>query len=138
MRLTRRRLAATLLPAVLLLTACNTADDEQADGAAAVDAEDGDAGDAVTVAAAADDPDATVELTQFAFEPDDVEISAGQTVVFTNADQTRHTVTADDELFDEELDGRDTTTAVTFHEPGEYAYFCRPHDFMTGTVTVTG
>jgi plastocyanin len=30
------------------------------------------------------------------------------------------------------------TYGVTFDTPGTYSYFCIPHVFMTGVITVTG
>lgn len=107
-------------------------------------------GDAPRTAAAGADPAtvvgapadgvsaATVELVRFAFVPGQVEIAAGEIVAFVNADQTLHTVTAEDgRSFDVELGGRGTVAHVRFDEPGVYDFACRPHEFMTGTVTVT-
>lgn len=86
--------------------------------------------------------DTEVDISMFSFGEDAVEISAGETVTWTNQDATLHTVTSGvdgepDGAFHAELDGRDATASVTFDEPGEYHYFCTPHDFMTGTVVVT-
>lgn len=156
----RLRSAAAILLAVVALAACDAAQDDDAavdsgepvdDGESVDDddaAESGDA-DASSNAAASDDgsvtvgadlvdqPDAEVEMRMFDFEPAEVEIAAGETVEFRNTDKTLHTVTSDDGVFDEELDGRGELVQITFEEPGTYNYQCRPHDFMTGTITVT-
>lgn len=135
------------LMAATTLAACGTAQS----GDAAVDSGDagverGDAADgettergdeAVTVGARlVEQPDAEIEMRMFDFRPGEVEVAAGETVEFANTDDTRHTVTSEDELFDEELDGAGQRVQITFDEPGTYAFVCRPHNFMTGTVTV--
>lgn len=150
----RLRSAAVVLLAIGALAACDAAQDDEAAVDSADTVEDGEAaesGDAaessnaaandngsVTVGAdLVDQPDAEVEMRMFDFEPAEVEIAAGETVEFRNTDKTLHTVTSDDGAFDEELDGRGELVQITFDEPGTYNYQCRPHDFMTGTITVT-
>lgn len=86
--------------------------------------------------------DVEIEIEMFSFEPEVVEIGVGETVTWTNQDATRHTATSGidgdpDGTFEVTFDGRDDTASVTFDEPGEYAFFCSPHNFMTGTVVVT-
>lgn len=124
-------------------------DDSDADTEDAPEAEDDDpAGDestddAPTGARETDEPgEVEVDIRMFDFENDLVEINVGETVTWTNQDATRHTVTSG---VDGEHDGRfevtfaeqGDTASVTFDEPGEYHYFCTPHNFMTGTVVVT-
>lgn len=87
-------------------------------------------------------PDVEAEIEMFEFEPDVIEIEAGQTVRWTNGDATRHTVTAGEPdgptgAFDIFLEDRGSRATVTFDEPGEYHFFCQPHSFMTGSVVVT-
>lgn len=155
--LSLRTMTVTLMAATALV-ACGSAQNDDAavdtDDAAVErdDAADGDTSDsgasgggtserddgAVAVGAdLVEQPDAKVEMRMFDFRPGEVEIAAGETVEFANTDDTLHTVTSEDELFDEELDGSGTRVQITFDEPGTYAFFCRPHNFMTGTVTVT-
>lgn len=111
--------------------------DTSSSGASGGDTSQGDDG-AVTVGAQlVEQPDAEVEMRMFDFRPAEVDIAVGETVEFANTDETLHTVTSDDGLFDEELDGAGERIQITFDEPGTYAFFCRPHNFMTGTVTVT-
>lgn len=146
------RTMTVALMAASALAACGSAQSDDAavddaavdndDGTVERDAADGDTtegGDeAVTVGAElVEQPDAEVEMRMFDFRPGEVEVAAGETVEFVNTDETLHTVTSEDELFDEELDGAGEGVQVTFDEPGTYAFFCRPHNFMTGTVTVT-
>lgn len=101
-------------------------------------------GDAPSSAQVTDEPgDVEVELSMFEFGQGVVEIDVGETVTWTNRDATRHTVTSGvdgepDGAFDVALADRGATASVTFGEPGEYHYFCTPHNFMTGTVVVIG
>lgn len=82
-----------------------------------------------------------VTVKDFKYSPASITVKAGTTVRFVNEDPVRHTVTAGtpdspkESTFDKDLpDGE--TVEITFDEPGEFAYFCEPHEFMTGTVTV--
>ena len=92
-----------------------------------------------------------VALTGSRFDPAQVSIPGGETVVWTNNDTARHTVTADDGSFDSHpscgsLGGacmlRGESFRFTFQQPGTYPYHCRVHGSeggggMAGTVTVT-
>lgn len=107
-------------------------------------AEGNDADEAVVEVEPADaEPAAEVELVGFSFAPETIEITVGDTVRWTNRDATRHTVTAGvdaepTDVFHLTLDDRGDSAALTFTEPGEYRYFCTPHPFMEGTVSVGG
>lgn len=153
----RLRAVAAMLVVVAALAACDSAqNDDPAGDQAGVQADDGggDGADGDEGADSDDDadsddgavtvgtdlvnqPDAEVEMRMFDFRPGEVEIAVGETVEFRNTDETLHTVTSDDGVFDEELDGSGEVVQITFEEPGTYSYACRPHPFMTGTVTVT-
>ena len=65
-----------------------------------------------------------------------IEIAAGTTVEWKNADPLPHTVTAPDKSFDSGLIGSGKTWRRTFTEKGTYHYQCLPHPFMTGIVVV--
>lgn len=82
----------------------------------------------------------------FAFTPENLEITAGTTVRWTNDEDVFHTVTSTDTQaqrtpngkFDSALASHGDTFAFTFDEPGTYHYYCKPHSpFMFGTITVT-
>jgi plastocyanin len=84
----------------------------------------------------------TVDIANFAFVQDEIEVSVGDTVEWVNGDGTRHTVTsgADDEadgMFDSGDVEAGESFSFTFTEPGEFAYFCDIHPTMTGVVVVT-
>ncbi len=81
---------------------------------------------------------ATVDIVDFAFDPGEITVAAGGTVAFSNGDEFAHTAEADDGSFDTGSIEGGSSTDVTFDEPGTYSYFCGIHNYMTGTVTVTG
>jgi len=76
------------------------------------------------------------------FEPAQITVAPGTTVVWTNTGGTPHTVTADDNSFDSGTLSDGDTFSWTFDEPGEYPYYCRFHggpggSGMSGVVIVT-
>lgn len=78
-----------------------------------------------------------VTIRDFTFMPGEVRVPSGSTVTWTNADGPAHTVTLRDGSSDSILQ-TDETAQITFDEPGTYAYFCRFHGNMTGTIVVAG
>jgi plastocyanin len=77
------------------------------------------------------------------FEPHEVTVSPGATIVWDNQDNALHTATSGkspnaDGKFDSGLVGaKQKSKPVTMPtEPGEYPYFCTLHPFLTGTVVV--
>ena len=88
-------------------------------------------------------------LTDTAYSPNPIEITVGQTVVWTNDDSAFHTVTSGTagaadvgKEFDSGLTGPAALTSKgkifehTFDIAGEYPYFCTLHPAMVGTVIV--
>jgi plastocyanin len=105
---------------------------------------------ALGVAACGDDDDDTatnaedtggdtidVTIAGSAFDPAEIDAAAGDaTFTVTNDDGFQHTFTSEDLDIDEALDGgADTTVTVTL-ESGTYAFHCKIHPSMTGTITV--
>lgn len=79
-----------------------------------------------------------VSIVDSVFEPAEITIAPGMTVIWTNEGSLDHTVTADDGSFDSgTLEGGDAFFR-TFGEPGEYPYHCQFHgeEGMVGTVIV--
>lgn len=78
----------------------------------------------------------TVEVTiqNFAFNPDSVTISSGDTVKWTNMDSTAHTITGTD--FSSGNLNKGDSYENTFTKAGTYDYHCSIHPSMTGTVIV--
>lgn len=90
----------------------------------------------LTSAAAAQPAAVAVDITKFAFAPKEVTVVPGTKVVWTNHDDTPHTVAATDKRFASK--GLDTGDRFehTFDDEGDYAYLCTVHPFMTGVVHV--
>lgn len=76
-----------------------------------------------------------VSIEDFAFDPESVTISTGDTVRWTNMDSDEHTVT--DSTLDSGTLEEGDTYEFTFTEPGTFEYYCSIHPEMEGTVTVT-
>ncbi len=78
-----------------------------------------------------------VRQQDFAFAPANIIVDAGTTVTWTNRDGVGHTVTSDGggEL-QSPLLGQSETFSHTFGEPGQFRYYCKPHPYMRGLVTV--
>ncbi len=80
-------------------------------------------------------------ITNFDFGQ--IDVTAGETVRFANADSVPHTVTAgsalapDPTAFDSGLLGTAETFEVSFDQAGSYELFCVLHPDMTATVTVS-
>ena len=85
-----------------------------------------------------------VRLESSKFDPSELTITAGTTVLFLNADSYTHTVTegtggqaVDDPIVDREI-AQNRSVRVTFDEPGTYEITCKIHPSMQLTVTVEG
>jgi plastocyanin len=85
--------------------------------------------------AAAGEP--AVEIVNFAFAPETLEVEAGTTVTWTNNDAAPHTVTSDDGAFDSGTIDPGGSFEFTFDEAGSFAYHCDIHPRMTATIEVT-
>ncbi len=70
------------------------------------------------------------------FLPEDLTINVGDTVIWTNNDDSPHTVTADDDEFNSGNLAEGATWSYTFTEAGTYDYHCNYHGSMTGSVSV--
>ena len=68
------------------------------------------------------------------FDPADITVPSGTTVVWTNQGEKPHTVTAHDGSFASGMLYPGESYWVTFYEPGTYTYQCS--DAMQGSVTV--
>lgn len=131
----RTAVIATLLALVVLGTSCSTGGNDADELAAASGRADGAPADA--------EPVVEVDIAGFSFEPEGIDIAVGDTVRWVNGDATRHTVTAGADAepsgaFELIFDDRGDTAAREFSEAGTYRYFCTPHPFMQGTITVRG
>jgi len=79
---------------------------------------------------------ALVSIDNFAFSPATLNVAAGTTVTWRNAQGVAHTVTGDADEFDSAQLSADAEFSQTFDTPGQFAYHCEIHPTMTGTVVV--
>jgi plastocyanin len=77
-----------------------------------------------------------VQVNDGFFAPANLTIAVGDTVTWTNADDSPHTVTASDAAFDSGTFDAGATFSHTFTTPGTYSYVCSFHEEMVGTITV--
>ena len=79
-----------------------------------------------------------VTIEDFDFKPGvfGVAVPPGTTITWTNNGPTAHSTTADTGTWDSGLLNAGDSYSFTFDTPGVYWYFCRPHPFMRGTITI--
>ena len=79
-----------------------------------------------------------VDIKDFAHQ--DITVTVGTTVAWTNRDGVPHTTTelSDTEIWDSKSLQPGQSFEFTFTESGTFNYFCAIHPTMTATVTVTG
>jgi plastocyanin len=75
------------------------------------------------------------------FELEDLSVTVGQTVRWTNQDAAPHTATSGtgspSGVFDSGTLSQGGSYEYTFSQAGSFPYYCKIHPDMTGTVTVT-
>ncbi|MGE3858969.1 MAG: plastocyanin/azurin family copper-binding protein [Nitrososphaeraceae archaeon] len=71
------------------------------------------------------------------YVPDEISVSVGTSVTWTNDDATIHTVTDRGGSFDSSIIAPSVIWENTFDTVGEFDYYCTLHPFMTGKVTVS-
>ena len=78
----------------------------------------------------------TVAIRNFAFDPADVPVAVGDTVVWSNADFVPHTATARDKSWDSQSVAANATWRYVATTPGRHEYYCVLHPSMKGTIVV--
>ena len=82
---------------------------------------------------------ATVIMRQTSFVEDQIIVSVGTAVTWTNEDTIPHTSTSNNDLWDSGNMSPGDSFEFVFDEPGTYDYFCSIHpSSMRGTVVVEG
>lgn len=79
----------------------------------------------------------TVVIKDFAFNPANIAIKAGDTVTWVNQDSARHSATDLNGAFDTGLLSTGQEASLTFGGAGTFNYRCTPHGNMRGTITIT-
>jgi plastocyanin len=78
-----------------------------------------------------------VDIRDFAYSPNPIEIAAGDTVTWTNQDEVPHTATGEDrDVLQSGTISPGASFSQSFPEAGEFGYFCEFHPNMTGTIVV--
>ena len=77
-----------------------------------------------------------VEIKDFGFEPAELTVAAGDTVVWINRDLVPHTVTAEDEAWDSGSLGENASWQMIALAKGRHPYFCRFHPTMKSALVV--
>ena len=81
---------------------------------------------------------ATTKVTMaksYRFDPNTIEVSAGDTVTWTNDDNFTHTVKVEGQ--EDHKVGKGESVSIAFPKPGTYKYVCTLHSMdMKGTVIV--
>lgn len=116
---------------VVALAGCGSSDSSSAAGGSAGSAGGGGAGAA----------DGAVTISNFTFKPDPVTVKVGTTVTWTNNDSAAHTAASDSgqgATFDTGNLSQGKSGSYKFDKAGTYKYHCGIHNYMMGTITVTG
>lgn len=79
---------------------------------------------------------ASVEISNFAMNPDNVTVPKGGKVTWTNKDSVAHTVTANNGEFDSGQIDPGKIWSHTFDTAGTFGYHCTIHPSMAGTIAV--
>ena len=79
-------------------------------------------------------PGPTVDIAKFTFAPKEITVAPGTRIIWTNRDETPHTVTGTS-FASKGLD-TDDKFEHTFASEGDFSYSCTLHPFMTGMVHV--
>jgi plastocyanin len=78
----------------------------------------------------------SIAIQKFAFAPQEITIPPGTKIVWTNHDETPHTIIASDGTFVSKAMDTDDRFEYTFAKAGDFSYFCTLHPYMTGIVHV--
>jgi amicyanin len=78
-----------------------------------------------------------VTIENFAYSPSSIQVRAGTTVTWTNADSAPHSVTFKNGMKDSGLLRQAQSFSYTFMTPGTFDYYCIAHPNMLARVIVT-
>ena len=90
-------------------------------------------------AIASDQPSASnaeVNIDNFSFAPQELSVTVGTTVTWTNRDDIPHTVVSTDGVFKSKVRDTDEKFSYTFTKAGAYPYYCSVHPKMVGKIVV--
>ena len=79
---------------------------------------------------------ASIDISGFAFSPQEITVAKGAKVTWTNKDSVGHTIASDS--FNSGTLNNGGTFSFTFKEAGTYDYYCSIHPSMKGKIMVVG
>lgn len=93
---------------------------------------------ASTTAASGASAPVVVHIKNYAYDPAQLDVKAGDKVTFVNDDKVDHTATANDKSFDTGTikPGARKTITVKAGTKGKDSYFCTVHNYMKGALVV--
>jgi plastocyanin len=77
-----------------------------------------------------------VVMKDIGFQPTELSVSRGDTVIWKNEDFVPHTATARDGSWDSKTIDADSSWRYVADDPGRHDYYCVFHPNMRGTITV--
>ena len=77
-----------------------------------------------------------IEISDFAFSPETLNIKKGDSVTWSNKDDVRHTATSDEGVFDSNLLAKGQSFRYDFNEVGTFSYHCTPPPYMKAKIVV--
>ncbi|MEE6246300.1 MAG: plastocyanin/azurin family copper-binding protein [Thermoproteota archaeon] len=80
--------------------------------------------------------DVIIEIEGYEFHPNILTIKKGVSITWINKDDVIHTVTETDLYFRSGNIGAQSAFRQEFTELGTYGYYCEPHTYMLGKITV--
>ena len=130
----RHLITVTLFGAALLLAACSSSGSATSTTKAATTPTTA-SGSASSGATAKD----AITIKNFSFAPSSITVAPGATVTVTNKDQVTHTLTSTKGAFDTgDIGSGQSKTFTAPNTPGTYTYICSIHQYMAGTLVVSG
>jgi alcohol dehydrogenase (cytochrome c) len=94
------------------------------------------AGPGGAIAAGVDKVEISAGNVEYRYGPGRIRIKAGTTVTWTNSGDLPHTATGEKLDWDTGDINPGESKSVTFNEPGNYYYICKPHPWMYGQIIV--
>ncbi len=134
----RRALILFVLAAALVASGCGSSSSTSTSSAARAGGRYPAAGATNAATAASGAASVPVALKNISFQPGTINAKVGQTVVWTNMDNTDHNVTAESGATFKSSDfGQGQTYSQKLTKAGTITYECTIHQGMTGKIVVT-
>ncbi len=137
----RRALAVLAATAILVLAGCSSSAATTAPSAAApapsVAAASAPAAAGAPCSQSSDAGQVAVAIKGFKFGSGSITAKVGQVIAFTNGDSAPHTATLDDGSCSTGSISPNASDGLVFTVAGTYAFHCKIHSSMHGTITVS-